>query len=190
MKYLLLLGMVVVAALFAGCDDKPGKNTLKVAVEYDLDRNFTWEPEQQKLSGVIRVKVVATTKDMPSQSIVFSLPVAVSPGERKTILVMTDEEGVNFTGEYPDLPIQMPRLLQLQAPDVYAELVETELTAACEVALSIEPYEGRHCFVFSCFLPRAGWLHDSSFEFVVDTAFSDGKFIPYVKGEEEVRRLR
>ncbi|MPN56407.1 hypothetical protein SDC9_204095 [bioreactor metagenome] len=103
---------------------------------------------------------------------------------------MTDGEGVYFTGDYPDLPIQLPRLLSLQRPEISGELVDPEMCAACEVAISEEPIDGKYYFLFSCFSLKAGWLYSTTIEIPAGKAFADAGYVSVAKGKEEYKRPR
>lgn len=190
MKHLLLLFLLAGAACFTGCDDKSKQSMVRVSVDYELDRQFTWDPGTRKLKGSIRVKTMFTARDVPPLSNAYGINFELSPGDRSTILVMTDGEGTYFTGEYPDLPIQLPRLLNVQRPDVCNELIDPETCAACEVAVSAEPVDGNYCFLFSCFSLKGGWLFNTTVDLPAGRAISDADFVSLAKGKEEFRRPR
>lgn len=190
-KLLLLLPMVVIALLAgSGCDEKSKQNAIRTTVDYELDRQMTWNPETRKLKGMIRVKIVASAKEMPPQANAYGIAFELSPGDRNTVLVMTDGEGVYYTGDYPDLPMQLPRLLSLQKPDVSGELIDPEMCAASEVALSAEPLDGKLYLLFSCYAMKAGWLHDATIEIPAGKAFVDTEYVSVARGREEYRRQR
>jgi len=188
MKHLLLLLPLIAAGLFSGCDDKSRQSAVRVSVDYELDRQFNWDPVTRKLKGSIRIKTVATAKEQPPLSNAYGISFELSPGDRNTILVMTDGEGTYFTGEYPDLPIQLPRLLSLQRPDVSSELIDPETCAASEVAVSQDTIDGNYCFLFSCFSLKSGWLFNTTVSLPVGKALVDADFVPLAKGREELRR--
>jgi len=188
MKHLLLLLLLVAAALFSGCDDKSRQSSVRVSVDYEIDRQFNWDPATRKLKGSVRIKTVATAKEIPPQSNAYGISFELSPGDRSTILVMTDGEGTYFTGEYPDLPIQLPRLLSLQRSDVSAELIDPETCAACEVAISEDVIDGNYCLLFSCFNLKSGWLFNTTVNLPAGKAFADADFVFLAKGKEEFKR--
>jgi len=186
----MLLFLLVASAFFTGCDDNSKQNTVRVGVDYELDRQFAWDPGARKLKGSIRVKTTFAARDTPPLANAYGINFELSPGDRTTILVMTDGEGTYFTGEYPDLPIQLPRLLSVQRPDVSNELIDPEACAACEVAVSAEPVEGNYCFLFSCYSLKAGWLFNTVVNLPAGRAISDAGFVSLAKGKEEFRRPR
>lgn len=190
MKHLLLLLLLAAAAFLAGCDDKSRQGSIRVAVDYELDRQFNWDPATRKLKGSIRIKTIATAKEIPPLSNAYGVSFELSPGSRSTILVMTDDEGTYFTGEYPDLPIQLPRLLSLQRPDVSTELVDPETCAVCEVAMSEDSIDGNYSFLFSCFSLKSGWLFHTIIELPAGKTFADADFVSLAKGREEFKRPR
>lgn len=190
MKHLLLLLPLIAAALFSGCDDKSRQGSARVSVDYELDRQFNWDPAARKLKGSIRIKTVATAREQPPLSNAYGISFELSPGDRSTILVMTDGEGTYFTGEYPDLPIQLPRLLSLQRPDVSSELIDPEACAACEVALSQDSIDGNYCFLISSYSLKSGWLFNTFVNLPAGKALADADFVSLAKGREEIRRSR
>jgi len=190
MKHLLLLLLLIAAALISGCDEKSRPGPVRVSVDYEIDRQFNWDPATRKLKGAIRIKTVATGKELPPQSNAYGISFELSPGDRDTVLVMTDGEGTYFTGEYPDLPIQLPRLLSLQRSEVSTELVDPETCAACEVAISEDSIDGGYCFLFSCFNLKSGWLYNTTVTLPTGKAIADADFISLAKGREDFKRMR
>jgi len=190
MKHLLLLSMVLAAAFLGGCDDKSKNSVVRVTVDYELDRKFNWDSNAKKLKGAIRIKTISTAKEMPQQSTAYGIAFELTPGDRTTILVMTDGEGTYFTGDYPDLPIQLPRLLSIQTPDTIRELVDPETCAVCEVAISTDSLDGNYCFLFTCFNLKSGWLYHSTIDLPVKQTFSNSDYVPLAKGKEGFKRLR
>ena len=135
MKHLFFLFLLVCSGFIAGCDDDKPRTT-RTTVDYELDRKLDWNAAEKKLKGSIRIKTRSVSKEMPLLSNTYGIAFELTPGDRTTIIVMNDDEGTYFTGEYPDLPIQLPRLLSLQRPAVSMELLDPEMCAAGEVALS------------------------------------------------------
>ena len=104
MKHLFFLFLLVCSGFIAGCDDDKPRTT-RTTVDYELDRKLDWNAAEKKLKGSIRIKTRSVSKEMPLLSNTYGIAFELTPGDRTTIIVMNDDEGTYFTGEYPDLPI-------------------------------------------------------------------------------------
>ena len=181
--------MLVCSGFIAGCDDDKPRTT-RTTVDYELDRKLDWNAAEKKLKGSIRIKTRSVSKEMPLLSNTYGIAFELTPGDRTTIIVMNDDEGTYFTGEYPDLPIQLPRLLSLQRPAVSMELLDPEMCAAGEVALSEEPIDGKYYLLFNNYDLKSAWLYGTSLELPAGQPLSDSGYVSLAKGKEVVLRTR
>ena len=173
MKHLFFLFLLVCSGFIAGCDDDKPRTT-RTTVDYELDRKLDWNAAEKKLKGSIRIKTRSVSKEMPLLSNTYGIAFELTPGDRTTIIVMNDDEGTYFTGEYPDLPIQLPRLL----------------SAAGEVALSEEPIDGKYYLLFNNYDLKSAWLYGTSLELPAGQPLSDSGYVSLAKGKEVVLRTR
>ena len=189
MKHLFFLFLLVCSGFIAGCDDDKPRTT-RTTVDYELARKLDWNAAEKKLKGSIRIKTRSVSKEMPLLSNTYGIAFELTPGDRTTIIVMNDDEGTYFTGEYPDLPIQLPRLLSLQRPAVSMELLDPEMCAAGEVALSEEPIDGKYYLLFNNYDLKSAWLYGTSLELPAGQPLSDSGYVSLAKGKEVVLRTR
>lgn len=186
-----ILSLLLLTALFgipAGCDDPSESEANRISVTYEIDRKFQWNPAEKKFSGTILVKNSATLRGMQLASNTYGLTFSLIPGERTTIITKSDEEGTCYNGEYPELPVLLPQLMDRQSPATICELFDYDVRAVCELELSAVAIEGKYYFVFNSYDVPSTWFFCTSFEIEENLPFNDEKFVTLSAGKVEFRR--
>ncbi|MBS1371129.1 MAG: hypothetical protein HPZ91_14350 [Lentisphaeria bacterium] len=190
MKYILLLMLLACSGLFSGCDDPSQPKTTRITVNYEIDRKFQWVPAEKKFTGTILIKTRSIAKDLPLSTNTYGISFELQPGDRTTVIIKSDDEGTYYNGEFPDLPMQLPRLLSMQRSDVYSEVFDYDMRAACDLELSEEPIDGKYYLIFNCYDIQSSWLFGTSFEVPESSPLLDQKYVSLSAGKQEFDRIR
>lgn len=191
MKHIVpILLIALTGILSGGCDDPSRPEKFRVTVNYEIDRKFRWEPSEKHFEGTLLVKNSAISRDLPLSSNSYGVTFHLRPGERTTIIIKCGEEEIYYNGEFTELPMRLPLVMNRLPPGEFGDMVDYDIRAACELQLTFEPVDGRYYLLFSCYDVQAGWLFQTEFEVPENTPISDEKFVPLSAGTQEFDRLR
>ena len=192
MKHLLslLLMQAVLSVFLTGCDDSARSKENSITVNYEIDRKFQWDPATKRFEGTLLFRNNAVTRGMPLSSNSYGVTFELTPGDRTTIIIKSDEEGTYYNGEFPDLPMQLPQVMNRQSATELGEYFDYDVRAACELELSAEPISGKYCLILSLYDVQAMWLFGTGFEVSENTPLKDAKFVQLSAGTQEFKRSR
>ena len=186
----ILLLTTLLLGFFTGCDDSSRSEKMHITITYEIDRKIQWDPATKKLSGTILIKNNAITRGTQLSSNSYGVTFELCPGDRTTIIIKSDEEGTYYNGEFPDLPMQLPQVMNRQSAAELGEYFDYDVRAACELELSAEPISGKYYLILSLYDVQAMWLFGTGFEVPENTPLKDAKFVQLSAGTQEFKRSR
>ena len=190
MKHILLLPITFLLILFTGCGDTSRSEETCICVSYEIDRKFQWEPIDRRFSGMILIRNSAILRKTPLSSNSYGITFELCPGERTTIAIKSDDEENYFNGEFTDLPVQLPQLLNRQSSGEPGSFFDYDLRAVCELELTEMPINGKYYLLFSCYDVQSTWFFETEFEILETVSLKDEKFVLFSAGRQEFHRAR
>ncbi len=189
MKFPGILLSLCFAALLAGCGNSSSSKpqVRNLAVDYRIDRKFNWTQPGNKFSGTLHLKVESAEKAAGFTFNTYGITFELAPGERTTIIVKSDPDGVYFNGEYPDLPIRLSQLFNAHRGS-YSELFDYDVRAICEVELSQEAPNGSHTLFISCFDIPTMWFYSTEQALSVENPAADKAYELLAEGRQQFKR--